>query len=162
MISRSDDRERAVFEFDGFRVDPVRRLLARDGEAVPITPKALSILIALLERPGEVVEKKELIDKVWPGVFVTEANLTQNVFSLRKTLGERADGSRYVITVPGQGYAFAGEIRRIERQATSELPMIVLDEPAEAPVPAPVLSPDAGPLPVRRHPLAALGVVAAL
>src|SRR5215203_2632368 len=141
MNPRSEEKERVVFEFDGFRVDPVRRLLSRDGEAVSITPKALSILVVLLERPGQVVEKKELIEKVWPGVFVTEANLTQNVFSLRKTLGERANENRYIATVPGQGYSFAGELRRIERYVTAEIPIVMLDEPP------PAAAPGAGPRP---------------
>jgi DNA-binding winged helix-turn-helix (wHTH) protein/tetratricopeptide (TPR) repeat protein/TolB-like protein len=140
MIARPEEKERVLYEFDAFRVDPVRRLLSRDGEPVAITPKAFSILVALLERSGEVVEKTELLERVWPGAFVTEANLTQNVFSLRKCLGERANDNRYIVTVPGQGYSFAGELRRIERSASSstgELP-IVVDLPApEAPKPAP-------------------------
>ncbi|HEV2852002.1 MAG TPA: tetratricopeptide repeat protein [Thermoanaerobaculia bacterium] len=134
MASRSD--EKYLFEFDGFRVDPVRRLLSRQGEPVAITPKAFSILLVLLERAGEVVEKKELLDKVWPGVFVTEANLTQNVFSLRKCLGERANDNRYVVTVPGQGYSFAGEVRRIERFSTGELVLPVLEPPPQPQQPA--------------------------
>lgn len=105
--------ERRLYQFDEFRVDPVRRLLLRDGEVVPITPKALSILLVLLERPGMVVEKNELIQRVWPDTFVTEANLTQNVSSLRKALGERANDRRYVVTVPSQGYAFAAEVREV-------------------------------------------------
>ena len=117
-----------MYEFDAFRVDPVRRLLLRDGEVVPVTPKALSILLILLERAGEVVEKSELIERIWQGAFVTEANLTQNVFSLRKCLGERANDNRYIVTVPGQGYTFAGEMRRFERFATSEIPIVVIDE----------------------------------
>ncbi len=119
-----------MYEFDAFRVDPVRRLLLRDGELVPVTPKALSILLILLERAGEVVEKSELIERIWQGAFVTEANLTQNVFSLRKCLGERANDNRYIVTVPGQGYTFAGEVRRFERSVTSEIPIVVIDEPA--------------------------------
>ncbi|HKI01961.1 MAG TPA: tetratricopeptide repeat protein [Thermoanaerobaculia bacterium] len=139
MISSSEDRERVVLEFDGFRLDPVRRLLTLGGEPVPITPKALSILAALLERPGEVMEKKELIEKVWPGVFVSEANLTQNIFSLRKTLRERANDTHYVVTVPSQGYKFVGEVRRIERFATSEFPIVTMESLAMEPVPmAPV------------------------
>ncbi len=126
-----EERERVVYEFDGFRADPVRRVLLHHGEPVAITPKALSILLVLLDRAGEVVEKKELIEKVWPGVFVSEANLTQNVFSLRKCLGERADGTRYVITVPGQGYSFAGEVQRLERTTTSEIAIVVDAPPPE-------------------------------
>src|SRR5947209_16886959 len=84
--------ERSLYEFGGFRVDPVRRRLLRGGEQVPLTPKAFSILLLLLERRGGVVEKEDLIQKVWPDTYVTEANLTQNVSSLRKALGEREIG----------------------------------------------------------------------
>ena len=131
MTSRSDEKERVIYEFDAFRVDPVRRLLSRGGEPLPITPKAFSILVALLERPGEVVEKSELLERVWPGAFVTEANLTQNVFSLRKCLGEKANDNRYIVTVPGQGYSFAGELRQLERSSTAEMPIVV--EPTAVP-----------------------------
>jgi DNA-binding winged helix-turn-helix (wHTH) protein/tetratricopeptide (TPR) repeat protein len=128
----SPERERVVYEFDGgFRADPVRRVLTRHGEPVAITPKALSILLVLLERAGEVVEKKTLIERVWPGTFVSEANLTQNVFALRKSLGERAAETRYIVTVPGQGYSFAAEVQRVERQSTGEIP-IVTEPPAPA------------------------------
>jgi DNA-binding winged helix-turn-helix (wHTH) protein/tetratricopeptide (TPR) repeat protein len=144
MTPRSDEKERVIYEFDAFRVDPVRRLLLRDGEPQPITPKAFSILVALIERAGEVVEKSELIERIWPGAFVTEANLTQNVFSLRKCLGERANDNRYIVTVPGQGYSFAGELRRVERFATSEFPIVVLP-PSE---PAPAASPTQTPTPM--------------
>lgn len=61
MIARPEEKERVLYEFDAFRVDPVRRVLLRDGEPVSITPKAFSILAALLERPGEVVEKADLL-----------------------------------------------------------------------------------------------------
>ena len=80
--------EKVFYEFEGFRVDPVRRRIVRAGEPVPLTPKAFSILLVLLERRGEVVEKEELIQRVWPDTYVTEANLTQNISSLRKALGE--------------------------------------------------------------------------
>lgn len=144
MIAHPEEKERVLYEFDVFRVDPVRRLLLRAEEPVSITPKALSILLVLLEHPGEVVEKAELIERVWPGVFVTEANLTQNIFSLRKCLGERANDNRYIVTIPGQGYSFAGELRRIERFATAEFPIVVAPQEAE---PAPAERPPAAPTP---------------
>ncbi|MEA2600967.1 MAG: hypothetical protein QOF89_1959 [Acidobacteriota bacterium] len=142
MTSRSDDK--TCYEFDDFRVDPVRRLLLRDGELLPVTPKALSILVVLLERPGEVVEKSDLIERVWGGSHVSEANLTQNVFSLRKCLGERANDPRYVVTVPGRGYSFSGDVRRVERSPTGSFPQVpdppppvpALPDAATAPVPA--------------------------
>lgn len=136
MPARNEEKERVAYEFDGFRVDPVRRLLSRGGEPVSITPKAMSILVVLLERAGTVVGKKELLDKVWPGAYVTEANLTQNVFSLRKCLGEKANENRYIVTVPGEGYSFTSEVRKVDRSATGEFPIIVLEPPA-APAPPP-------------------------
>ncbi len=154
--SGSEEKERVVYEFDGFRADPVRRVLYRHGEPVAITPKALSVLLILLERAGEVVEKKELIEKIWPGVFVSEANLTQNIFSLRKCLGERT-GSRYVVTIPGQGYSFAGDVRRVERSSTSEI-SIVVDVPPPPEVPTggePSEAPPALPSPETRSGLPA-------
>ncbi len=140
MSFRSDDRD--CYEFDDFFVDPVRRVLLRGDEPQQISPKALSILIVLLAQPGEVVEKTELIEQVWGGVQVSEANLTQNIFALRKILGEKADGSRYVTTVSGRGYSFAGEVRRIERAATGIFPRVSLPpapppEPALPTIPAP-------------------------
>lgn len=103
-----------LWQFDEFLVDPVRRLLTRDGEAVALTPKSLSILLVLLEKRGEVVTKQELIHRIWPDTFVTEANLTQNISSLRKALGEKANARRYIVTVPGRGYSFAGEAVPVE------------------------------------------------
>jgi DNA-binding winged helix-turn-helix (wHTH) protein/tetratricopeptide (TPR) repeat protein len=133
MTTVATKTEKNLYEFDGFRVDPVRRLLLRDGEVVPLTPKAFSILMVLIENRGEVVEKEELIQRVWPDTFVTEANLTQNISSLRKALGERANDRRFVVTVPGRGYSFVAEILEISRQATGEIPIPVLTPASPSP-----------------------------
>jgi DNA-binding winged helix-turn-helix (wHTH) protein/tetratricopeptide (TPR) repeat protein len=138
--------ERRTYQFDEFLVDPVRRVLLRDGEPVSVTPKALSILMVLLERPGEVVDKAELFQKVWPDTRVTEANLTQNVSFLRKALGERADQRRYVVTVPGQGYCFGGAVVVRAEAPAQERPVEV--GPAEV-RPAMPQSPE--PPPARRR-----------
>lgn len=105
-------QDRELFEFEGFVVDPYRRLLTKDGEPVPLPPKALATLVALLDRHGQVVEKEELIQTVWPDTFITEATLTQNVFRLRKVLGEEAGEHRFIVTIPGRGYSFVAEVRR--------------------------------------------------
>ncbi len=133
--------EKCVYEFDGFRVDPVRRRLLRGGETVPLTPKAFSILIYLLERRGKVVEKEELLERIWPDTHVTEANLTQNVSSLRKVLGERANDHRYLVTVPGRGYSFVAEVLEIPRESTGE---IAIPPPAALEPPAPSAAETAG------------------
>jgi len=122
MAFRSEDR--VCYEFDDFFVDPIRRVLLRGDEPVAISPKVLSILVVLLGQPGEVVEKSDLIERVWGGAHVSEGNLTQNVFALRKILGEKANESHYLVTVPGRGYSFAGEVRRIERAATGVFPLV--------------------------------------
>jgi DNA-binding winged helix-turn-helix (wHTH) protein/tetratricopeptide (TPR) repeat protein len=134
MAFRSEDK--ICYEFDDFFVDPIRRVLLRGDEPVQVSPKALSILVALLAQPGEVVEKADLIDTVWGGAHISEANLTQNVFALRKALGEKANESRYVVTVPGRGYSFAGEARRIERAATGVFPLVAIP-----PLPPPAARP---------------------
>jgi DNA-binding winged helix-turn-helix (wHTH) protein/TolB-like protein len=134
-VALSPPAEKRHYRFDGFVVDPVRRRLVRAGEAVTITPKAFSILLILLERRGEVVDKEELIRRVWPDTLVSEANLTQNVSSLRKALGERANEHRYVITVSGRGYSFLTEVEEVEAVFSSgvDIPIPVLP-------PMPVLS----------------------
>lgn len=129
--------ERSFYEFDGFRVDPVRRRLLRGGEIVPLTPKAFSILLALIEKRGEVLEKEELIQKVWPDSYVTEANLTQNISSLRKALGERANDHRYVVTVPGRGYSFVADVLEVSREQTGEHSIAALLAESETLIPPP-------------------------
>ncbi len=111
-----DLAEKPFYDFEPFRVDPVRRRLLRGGEPVSLTPKAFSILLILLENRGEVVEKEDLIRSIWADAYVTEANLTQNVSSLRKALGERANDHRFVVTVPGQGYSFVAEVTEVPRE----------------------------------------------
>jgi DNA-binding winged helix-turn-helix (wHTH) protein/tetratricopeptide (TPR) repeat protein len=130
----ADRSEKYLYEFDAFRVDLLRRRLLRDGDPVALTPKAFSILRILIENRGEVVDKEELIRRVWGDAFVTEANLTQNVSSLRKALGERANDHRFVVTVPGRGYSFVAEVSEVPRDPTGEFP------PATTPAPAPALA----------------------
>lgn len=135
-------QDRELFEFEGFVVDPYRRLLTRDGEPVPLPPKALATLVALLDRHGQVVEKEELIQTVWPDTFITEATLTQNVFRLRKALGEEAGEHRFIVTIPGRGYSFVAEVRRRapSSPASGEFPRVELPLPT-APIAQPVTPP---------------------
>ncbi|MEA2782977.1 MAG: hypothetical protein QOK29_4521, partial [Rhodospirillaceae bacterium] len=99
-----------TFSFGSFRLLPSRRLLL-DGETpVRLGSRALEILIALVERPGELVSKKELITRVWPGTHVDEGNLKFQVAALRRALGDGRDGRRYLETSPGQGYRFVAPV----------------------------------------------------
>lgn len=102
--------EHRRYEFGPYRLEPTPRLLLRDGVAVPLTPKAFDTLLVLVERRDRVVEKAELMKLVWPESFVEEANLSQTIFVLRKTLGEAPDGRPYIDTVPRRGYRFAANV----------------------------------------------------
>ena len=100
-----------IFEFGPFRLNGAERLLLRDGRAVSITPKALDLLSVLVERHGHLVEKEELLRLVWPDTFVEEANLSFNISLIRKALGDREEGQRYIETVPKRGYRFTALVR---------------------------------------------------
>lgn len=99
------------YEFDSFQVDARRRLLFREGQPVRVTPKAFDILLGLVRSGGRVISKDELMTTVWPNCFVEEGNLAQNIFLLRRVLGERKNEHKYIITIPGVGYRFAPYVR---------------------------------------------------
>src|SRR5437660_2955863 len=101
------------YEFGEFRLDAAQRVIFRAGRAVPLAPKVLETLLALVERSGTLVTKDELMARLWPDTFVEEANLTQNVFQLRKVLGEGQDKTNYIETVPRRGYRFMGEVKTL-------------------------------------------------
>jgi DNA-binding winged helix-turn-helix (wHTH) protein/Tol biopolymer transport system component len=100
-----------LYEFGPFRVDPQKRLLLQDGQPVPLTGKALDILLALLECHGEILTKDELIGRVWPDTVVEEGNLGRNISSLRKALDESPDEHRYIVTLARRGYRFVADVR---------------------------------------------------
>ena len=88
--------------------------MEKDGAPLHIGGRALDILIFLAERPGEVVDKRDLIKHVWSDVNVDEGSLRFHITALRKALGGGADGARYVVNVPGRGYCFAAPLARAE------------------------------------------------
>jgi DNA-binding winged helix-turn-helix (wHTH) protein/tetratricopeptide (TPR) repeat protein len=100
-----------VLRFGPFRLDPAKRVLWRGDEVVPLAPRALDLLIALAEQQGDVVPKQTLMDRVWPGTFVEEANLSVNVSALRKALGTQADGRPFIETLARRGYRLAAPVR---------------------------------------------------
>ena len=87
MAESSDQKMKHLYEFGPFRVDPEKELLLRDGETVAITPKTFQILLVLMRHSKEIVTKEDMLKTVWPDTFVEEANLTRNIFLLRKALG---------------------------------------------------------------------------
>src|SRR5215472_19031102 len=101
-----DESRRELYEFGPFRVDADNELLSRDGQPVTLTPKAFQILLVLVRHGGEIATKDEIMKSVWPDTFVEETNLTRNIFSIRKALGEGSE-SQYILTVSGKGYRLA-------------------------------------------------------
>ena len=98
------------YEFAEFVLDPREGLLLRSNEPVKATPRLLDLLEALVDRPGRLVEKKELLDRVWEGTSVSEANLTVQVSKLRRLLGETEERV-FIETVPTRGYRFLVPVR---------------------------------------------------
>ncbi len=105
-LAHAERIEENAVAFGPFRFWPGERRLERAGMPVPLGGRAMDILMALVERAGEVVAKADLIKRVWPGVTVEEFNLRVNIASLRKALEDGKAGARYVSNVPGRGYCF--------------------------------------------------------
>jgi DNA-binding winged helix-turn-helix (wHTH) protein len=95
------------YRFDGFTLSPARRLLARDGRPVPLIPRYFDLLVLLVERRGEALHRRELMDRVWADVVVSEGALTQAVRTLRRTLEADGGGAEFIRTVSRHGYQFA-------------------------------------------------------
>ena len=108
-----------VYEFGPYRLDTTKRVLTRAGETISLTPKSTDILTILVMNAGELVEKEELLREVWPDTFVEEANLTQNIFLLRRALGDERAGPLYIETVTRRGYRFVAQVKINESEARS-------------------------------------------
>ena len=106
-----------MYEFGSFRVDPDHRQLLRDERPIPIQPKAFELLLVLVQNSEKVLLKEDLLKAVWPDTFVEESNLAQNIFVLRKALGDATAKNQYIVTVPGRGYRFAEKVTEIHSPA---------------------------------------------
>jgi DNA-binding winged helix-turn-helix (wHTH) protein/tetratricopeptide (TPR) repeat protein len=119
MTVSESQRVKGLYEFGPFRVDPEKEILLRAGEPIALTPKTFQILLVLVRHNTEVVTKEDLMKTVWPDTFVEEANLSRNIFMLRKALGESPQDHRYILTVPGRGYRLAENVRLVPEQEIS-------------------------------------------
>ena len=111
------------YEFGEFRLDAGERRLLREGKAVPLPPRAFDLLLVLVKHHGHRMGKDELLNSVWPDMFVEEANLPTNVSLIRKALGENGDGQQFIETVPKHGYRFVAPVRK----AGEEQPKSVIE-----------------------------------
>src|SRR5258708_21806263 len=109
MASEND----SIYEFGDFRIVSGQRLLLHNREPVLLTSKPFDILLLLVQSAGRVLEKDKLMKYLWPESFVEEGNLSQNIFILRKALGDNQNGNRFIETIPKVGYQFVAPVRRI-------------------------------------------------
>jgi len=112
---------RTKFAFDRFEIDTQKRLLLRDGQPVQLTSKAFDLLLALIESGGREITKDELMERVWANQIVEDANLTVTMSHIRKALGERAGEHRFIVTIPGRGYRFVGDLQPQEEFIIEQL-----------------------------------------
>ena len=112
---------KTIYEFGPFRIDLERYLLLRDDKTVPLSPKVFETLIFLIEHRGTVVKKDDIMSRIWPDTFVEESNLAQNIFLLRKALGEEKNEHRYIITIPGVGYRFVAPVIKTSAPASQKI-----------------------------------------
>jgi DNA-binding winged helix-turn-helix (wHTH) protein len=128
-IGDLDQGASEIYEFGQFRLDPAERKLSRNEEPVVLTPKAFDTLVILVRNSGHLLEKDELIRTLWPDSFVEEGNLSNNVFVLRKALGE---DHQYIETIPKRGYRFVGAVRQLPSPSArlKEKPQLELASPA--------------------------------
>jgi DNA-binding winged helix-turn-helix (wHTH) protein/Tol biopolymer transport system component len=103
-----------IYVFGDFRLDPAEHLLTRQGQQVPLAPKVFDTLVILVQNAGQLITKDDFIKQLWPGVFVEEVALAQNISQLRKALGDSAEGPQMIQTVPKRGYRFTLPVR-VER-----------------------------------------------
>ena len=140
---------RQFYDFGAYTLDAAERVLLRGGESVHLTPKEFETLLALLRGAGRVMSKEELLKEIWPDTFVGEATLAQNVFTLRKALGEAEGGRAYIETVPRRGYRFAVEVGVREGPSARPSPRDVHEaDNGHAPTAAPSSASDGTPPPL--------------
>jgi TolB-like protein/DNA-binding winged helix-turn-helix (wHTH) protein len=119
-----------IYEFGEYRLDEKRRVLQSrpDGQPLQVTGRVFDTLLYFVERPGQLLDKRLMLNALWPSVVVEEANLTQTIYTLRRVLGESPSDHRYIVTVPGRGYRFVADVNVVPVNEPVDEPQI-----AEAP-----------------------------
>jgi DNA-binding winged helix-turn-helix (wHTH) protein/tetratricopeptide (TPR) repeat protein len=115
-----NNENKKIYEFGSFKLDSAEHTLLQDGEIVPLTPKVFDTLLILIENSGHLVEKDEILEKVWNDTIVEEANLAKNISILRKVLSNDGLGESFIETVPKLGYRFTAEVKEINIDNSSK------------------------------------------
>jgi DNA-binding winged helix-turn-helix (wHTH) protein/Tol biopolymer transport system component len=144
-----DPSQQHSYVFAEFRLDPVRRVLLKEGQPVSLNPKAFEVLLTLVERRAEVLSKDDLLNAVWPDQIVEENNLTVQVSALRKALGDQKALHQFIVTIPGRGYRFIADVKEdnlsdaliLERHSVTHITVEDDDSSSEAPTSRPLSAP---------------------
>lgn len=128
------------YTFGPFSLDSETRVLLRDGEPIPIGGKTLDTLLALVESRGRLLDKDELLSRVWPGVVVEEANLNQSISTVRKILGDNPKDHQYIATVAGRGYQFVAPVREAIKEKPPAAGVRVIGKRTKAAVAVAILA----------------------
>ena len=110
------EQKQQIYGFDNYRLDVRNRELLHDGKPVALPGKAFDMLVVLVKNRGRLIQKDELFSRVWPDQIVEESNLTVQVSAIRKALGERKEHTNYIVTVPGHGYRFTGNLISLDAE----------------------------------------------
>src|SRR5271169_7241558 len=102
-----------IFQFGEFQVDALARTLRREEEIVTLNRRAFDVLLYLVQNPGRVLTRDELLKNVWPDTFVDENSLAQSISALRRALEEKPGDNSYIVTLPGRGYQFVSEVQSV-------------------------------------------------
>ena len=129
--------------FGPFRLLPSQHLLLEDDKPVALGSRAMDILLALVEKPGELVTKEELMARVWPNVFVDPANLAVHISALRRVLQDRCNGNRFIINIPGRGYRFVSPITQGEVSEPSFAKSKLVPKPRAGSLSSNIIHPEA-------------------
>src|SRR5215469_10022453 len=133
-----NQKTKHFYAFGSFHLDASARLLLKVGQPVSLPPKAVETLVVLVENARQLVDKDELMKKVWPETFVEEGNLAKNIFMLRKSLAEFDSGREYIETMPKRGYRFVAAVNLIANPAATVVaPLPAAISPTESVTPQP-------------------------
>lgn len=117
----NEQKTQCIYEFGDFRIETDERLLKRNGEVIHLPPKVIDLLFVLVESGGRVLTKDALMQRVWADSFVEETNLTHNISLLRRVLGEKQSGEKFIETIPRRGYRFVAPVSRKQEDENLEI-----------------------------------------
>jgi eukaryotic-like serine/threonine-protein kinase len=115
-------KSEGIFQFGGFQIDVLARALRRQDEIVTLNRRAFDVLLYLVQNPGRVLTRDELLKNVWPDTFVDENSLAQSISALRRALEEKPGENSYIVTLPGRGYQFVSAVTAIVPESMSVAP----------------------------------------